>query len=754
MNLIRKFTTQVIQQLETQHPFRNTTHSLSSEQERIIYSPFNKNYIVTAGAGSGKTLTMLKRVEWMIENKIPDDTIMITTFTHQAGEEIKYRLQDILGDHKIRVGTFDSISQSIVRTRFGNQNLHVGEYSSKYLELIRSENIMQQFKDAAQNIYQFRGSNPKYMQKFCEIFKDSEHLALTTNYRSTGALVQYSNAARPFIYPDCKMTASNLHGEYIPSVMFFSAVEEQNQAVVAYINEIIEEGTPPAEIAILCPINHPLYLMEETLEKNGIRNVMLERFDIFQSKRLDGHVCLSTIHRSKGLEWDVVIMIGMSDDIIPKSTETGSIEEAKRLFYVGVTRAKKNLNICFSSKKAPSRFITEISPVLFEKNYDETDSIKKSTNARPNVAYTSLDGILQSITVSEYQQLRENDILPDISKITTQNLFKPASYDSIVHKDHLYEDFAKFIECFVLRSISRVYNLQDSKYDQVAMQLQSVTPISRRTFDVYHKRYGEITLLMEKHYKEFCNSSKGLKESLAQICEKEQIAMSKPDLKSLALAVQSIVTKAEKYKIPWKSVQLIDSKLKTNPESLFLERLCESLETYGDYSIPSTRALAAIWDISLCYSILFKQRNRMLYKKVNGLQMYESHKKMFVGLTEVFLKQIINDNNDLGTPVNQLIQCSIPIHIPNAPNIKGIAPIRKNDTLIQISCSSRQAVSPEVILEMLTYKSVMDGINKLAVLNPITGDYSELDVSDWDNGDLLIEFLIKRSKAGNRYNNV
>ncbi|KAJ3319873.1 hypothetical protein HDV06_005849 [Boothiomyces sp. JEL0866] len=726
------------------------TQAQKNKQERIIFSPFNKNYIVTAGAGSGKTFTMLKRVEWMVENKIPDETIMITTFTHQAGEEIKYRLQDMLGDHKIRVGTFDSISQSAVRAKFGNTNLHVGEYSSKFLNLLKSESVTQQFKyifvdefqdindlqfqiikhDPAQNIYQFRGSNPKYMQKFCQIFDNSEHLALTTNYRSTGALVKYSNAARPFLYPDCKMTASNIHGEYIPSVMFFDSMEQQNQAVVNYIRELLQEGTPLEEIAILCPVNFPLYLMEETLEKNGIKNVMLERFDIYQSKRLEGHVCLSTIHRSKGLEWDVVIMIEMSDDIIPKSTESSSIEEAKRLFYVGITRAKKNLNICFSSKKAPSRFITEISPVLFDKNYDATDNIKPSTNVRPKYIRTSLDRILQSIAVGEYEQLRQNGILPESSIITTTNLFRPTIYDSIVHKEHLFEDLAKFIECFIIRSISRVYNLQESKYDQIALQLQSVSPISRTACDLYYKKMNEISTLIEKNYSQLQGkTSKQVYELLMEHYLKESISLNKAQLRSASVIIHSIIDKSCKYQIPWKNIQVMDNKLKSTPESSFLERLGESIKTYGDYSIPTTRAIGAIWDISTCHSIVLKQRNRMLYKKIAGSQMYEAHKKLFVGLTEVFLKQIINNNQDLHEPVAQLVQCNIPVRLSKASHITGMAHIRKNDTLIQICCSSRNTIPPEVILELLAYKSALDGINNLAVLNPITAAVPQVGAS-------------------------
>lgn len=59
---------------------------------------------------------------------------------------------------------------------------------------------------------------------------------------------------------------------------------------------------------------------------------------------------LSTIHSAKGMEWDVVFLIGLIDGVFPVSFSLGneeSIEEERRLFYVGITRAKSRLFITF-----------------------------------------------------------------------------------------------------------------------------------------------------------------------------------------------------------------------------------------------------------------------------------------------------------------------------------------------------------------------------------------------------------------------
>lgn len=82
-----------------------------------------------------------------------------------------------------------------------------------------------------------------------------------------------------------------------------------------------------------------------------------------------GHnlVNLMTVHLAKGLEFDTVFIIGASEGLLPHQMSYGSmdeLEEERRLMYVAMTRAKKDLYISFSN--TPSRFIYEIPPELTE----------------------------------------------------------------------------------------------------------------------------------------------------------------------------------------------------------------------------------------------------------------------------------------------------------------------------------------------------------------------------------------------------
>lgn len=66
-------------------------------------------------------------------------------------------------------------------------------------------------------------------------------------------------------------------------------------------------------------------------------------------------VTLATLHAAKGLEWERVFLIGASEGLLPLTDS--AVEEERRLFYVGMTRAKADLHISY--RGAPSRFLAE-----------------------------------------------------------------------------------------------------------------------------------------------------------------------------------------------------------------------------------------------------------------------------------------------------------------------------------------------------------------------------------------------------------
>lgn len=111
---------------------------------------------------------------------------------------------------------------------------------------------------------------------------------------------------------------------------------------------------------------------EDSPEKLMERLKELERIIREKKEERECRFILSTMHASKGLEYDTVYLLDVVDGILPEKVltsmntaskeEIGAYEEERRLFYVGVTRAKNQLNIFATGK--PSRFCNE----LLEKN--------------------------------------------------------------------------------------------------------------------------------------------------------------------------------------------------------------------------------------------------------------------------------------------------------------------------------------------------------------------------------------------------
>ncbi|WP_167050463.1 UvrD-helicase domain-containing protein [Salinibacterium sp. ZJ77] len=91
-----------------------------------------------------------------------------------------------------------------------------------------------------------------------------------------------------------------------------------------------------------------------------------------------GAVTIMTLHTAKGLEYDTVFLTGIEEDLLPhrmSAGEPGGIAEERRLFYVGITRARKRLYLSLAMTRAqfgdtsvalPSRFLQDIPGHLIE----------------------------------------------------------------------------------------------------------------------------------------------------------------------------------------------------------------------------------------------------------------------------------------------------------------------------------------------------------------------------------------------------
>ena len=115
--------------------------------------------------------------------------------------------------------------------------------------------------------------------------------------------------------------------------------------------------------------------LDEFLEHVGLVNEN-------QKKIHSNSIKLMTLHAAKGLEFDHVYLPGWEEGVFPSSraleqNSSKSLEEERRLAYVGITRAKYDLNLSYASSRftyginnysLPSRFLSEINNIEIENN--------------------------------------------------------------------------------------------------------------------------------------------------------------------------------------------------------------------------------------------------------------------------------------------------------------------------------------------------------------------------------------------------
>lgn len=107
--------------------------------------------------------------------------------------------------------------------------------------------------------------------------------------------------------------------------------------------------------------------IEAAIRKLVLRDILEREEEEDDSDRVQ----LATLHAAKGLEFPDVFLIGVEEELLPhkNSVEADTIEEERRLMYVGITRAKQQLTITYAKKRkqfgefletTPSRFLDEL----------------------------------------------------------------------------------------------------------------------------------------------------------------------------------------------------------------------------------------------------------------------------------------------------------------------------------------------------------------------------------------------------------
>ncbi len=377
----------------------------------------NRFIFLLAGAGTGKTRVIVERTKRLIKEGANEEKIILFSFTRKSVQDLKYKLKNynvfittfhgfcykilsqhieikIVDENKLINNGFskDNLKNIEVYKRNGKRNNLTKKYN-QYLKVnglvdfndlelmlyqklkrdkIFKEKLIKRFQyifvdeyqdtstiqflilkelvdkdthffavgDPNQAIYGFRGASKRIITAYINTYKAAV-LRLDLNYRSNTNIITAANKV-------IKYNRSSLTQKLYPYIRIkgifeikrFKSEEEQNEFILQKIRILLKDFKQQ-QIAFLYR-NH--YLSNSV--RDYLFNTYFDRFNFL------------TIHQAKGLEFDIVFFIGLEEGNLPMTDI--NIKEERNLFYVGLTRARRQIYLCSVIKnKKPSRFIKE-----------------------------------------------------------------------------------------------------------------------------------------------------------------------------------------------------------------------------------------------------------------------------------------------------------------------------------------------------------------------------------------------------------
>jgi len=712
------------------------------EQKIIIQAPTNCNLRIIAGAGTGKTTTILCRIKYLLDNCTTPNKILVLTFNVASKNNLINRIQKLFGFNiKIEIKTMDAFclklshlykNYNINHNMNHNMKISIREYGNnakyvmeQYGDIISNNydyiffdefqdvdqfqfSILQTFTkhnkyltvigDDSQNIYQFRGSDNYYIINYNKLINNTRTYKITTNYRSTKKIVDIAN--KSISNNNDKIHKVMKHKITDDGNIYVNCKKTQKQSINNLIENILKyaEIMDMNNICILSRNTMPLKIIETILAEHNINFTSL--FNDSATKEADNSnitikpnsVILSTIHNAKGLEWDVVFLVGLCDTHFPSHINNGmkNIEEERRLFYVAITRAKRYLHFVYSLKDLPiTRFLEEIKEDV---NINNNNNIFDNNNNNREQNIYSVSKIIELLNGEKIIEMREHSLLPNIEP-TKQNIFDGAiKYTDEIKRERLQSDYGIFCDAYITHKLCVAKNLllQDNATEQI---------INTIYLTQEEKDLCKYTLLDNKLTEKFTNYMKKTK-------------ISKELLTRIILSLENT------YIYPTAFIDKLKYSYKKYQSNTY-----ETQEEYNEF----------IYYISLCQKFNDK-RHRLVYKDVQ---------KEFSSLNE----QTIPRMNEFVNNIKDKIKCKISLDHQYEINNKkillcGELDYLTEDTIIEIKCSEGE-YKPEWFIQLLLYYALYGekSITKLAVFNIFTGIYYSIDIPMNYKSEQLLYFV-------------
>jgi len=292
--------------------------------------------------------------------------------------------------------------------------------------LIGPTNELTAIGDPHQAIYGFRGADAEYFERFTNDFPNTVVLSLEDNYRSAQNILSASQQVIAKlkskeipdlvakIYSQGRLVIYASHTDRAEAEYVVHNIEKMVGGTSMFsqdsgrVDRATEGDVGFGDIAVLYRLHSQRHALQEAFDRSGIpyhvsgAKASLEFEDDICPPReeevtLDVEkVSLMTIHAAKGLEFSVVFIVGCEENILPLNLEglVSSEDEERRLFYVGMTRARERLFLTYSQERLiygkkvfhePSRFLTDIEEQL--KEYELSQAIRPPKKEDPQITF-------------------------------------------------------------------------------------------------------------------------------------------------------------------------------------------------------------------------------------------------------------------------------------------------------------------------------------------------------------------------------
>jgi hypothetical protein len=409
------------------------SRGLNPEQRAFVDAPCSASFVLRAGAGSGKTHTLVARIQRLMHS---GGTVLVFSHANKTVDEIRSRLElqgchaTVMTMHKYCISRMHASKISVPTSpdalmeeaalafeaglvRCFEEHVIVDEandLSSEQnrivLELHRRGHMITLTGDMEQSIYGFQGSSPHYLKAFERMLPTECVFELRTNYRSSNSLiVDLANAIASDDIRDGLAVYMAPRDDASPSqpprILAYHQDEGLLDAVILEVRRL--QGKRSDSIMILAHDNVLLGRAHSHLMAHGVAAVLHCSKRSEEFRRIPRHlqrsgvVQLLTVHGAKGGEADHVLLLSGEDR--GDALEGEADGESRRVLYVACTRARRSLVIFYKMSRQPIRWLSAAWHLL----QPGAGVVKFSSRLQESSRPPSLDN-----SISVTQLLREN----------------------------------------------------------------------------------------------------------------------------------------------------------------------------------------------------------------------------------------------------------------------------------------------------------------------------------------------------------